>query len=206
MKRTILLIGIYLFMFQSSDVVFAEITMTVDYENKEAIVYDDETAIARQTFDEYGNFLSVEGEIPNGEVKVFYNDEEMGLKVVCDGLSNLLLEAYVYGFNTECYVYFDDIIIRRYCNTSPYWYSFDSEINQSQIGFTYGSPIKMEENDEWQWSNFIWQNINISYGNIIGWRIFYKDLCGNIYSTNIMSFKIGESIKKHLVGQFFSIL
>jgi hypothetical protein len=57
-------------------------------------------------------------------------------------------------------------------------------------GGVYNSPMKMQENNEWQWSNFSWQNASIPFGTTVGWRIFYMDTSGNINKTDVMSFKI----------------
>ncbi len=51
------------------------------------------------------------------------------------------------------------------------------------------SPMKMQENDQWQWSNFTWQNPEIEKGTI-GWRIYYVDTKGNTIATDVMSFTI----------------
>ena len=57
-------------------------------------------------------------------------------------------------------------------------------------GSLYGSPMKMEENDEWQWSNFTWQNSLIPAETSVDWCICYSDLGGNVNCTDTMSFMI----------------
>ncbi len=54
------------------------------------------------------------------------------------------------------------------------------------------SPLKMQENDQWQWSNFTWQNPEIVQG-IVGWRIYYEDTNGNTIMTDIKSFTVVET-------------
>jgi len=58
----------------------------------------------------------------------------------------------------------------------------------------YGSPIKMQENDQWQWSNFTWRNPFILAGTTVGWRIYYSDTNGNINCTDVMNFTIKPSV------------
>ncbi|MFH1100679.1 MAG: DUF2341 domain-containing protein [Methanobacteriota archaeon] len=52
------------------------------------------------------------------------------------------------------------------------------------------SPLRMQENNLWQWSNFSWQNPSIPAGRSVGWRIYYNDTSGNIVSTPVMSFTV----------------
>lgn len=58
---------------------------------------------------------------------------------------------------------------------------------------TYGSPMKMQNNSQWQWSNFTWQNPTIPEGRLVGWRIWYQNKAGNVNATGIMSFFINVS-------------
>jgi hypothetical protein len=60
-------------------------------------------------------------------------------------------------------------------------------------GDSYRYPMKMQENDQWQWSNFTWQNQSIPVGTIVGWQIYYIDTSGNANATDIMSFTIREN-------------
>lgn len=62
------------------------------------------------------------------------------------------------------------------------------------ISGQYGSPMKLIENDDWQWVNFTWQNLSISAGTIVGWSIYFMDISGNINKTDIMIFKITDKI------------
>jgi parallel beta-helix repeat protein len=73
---------------------------------------------------------------------------------------------------------------------SPFTFiTVGSEEYQSTI---YDSPLKMQENNQWQWSNFTWQNSAILNGTVVGWRIYYLDTSGNVNCTDIMSFIIGK--------------
>jgi len=67
-------------------------------------------------------------------------------------------------------------------------------VEQSYAGgdSLYGSPLKMEENELWQWSNFTWMNPEIPNGTVVGWRIYYMDTSGNVNGTDGMSFTIAE--------------
>jgi subtilisin family serine protease len=76
-------------------------------------------------------------------------------------------------------------------NSPSTFMTIGSEENQSG-GIAYGSPLKMQENNEWQWSNFTWQNPTIPNGTRVSWKIYYRDTCGNTNCTDIMSFFIGE--------------
>jgi len=63
------------------------------------------------------------------------------------------------------------------------------EPEQSRISIAkYGSPIQMQNDSQWQWSNFTWVNSTLPLGKTIGWRIYYCDGSGNINHTDIMSF------------------
>ncbi len=75
MKKTLVLVSMFLFFLQIANIAFSEVTMSVDYENRKAVVYDGDVEIAQQTFDEHGNFLSIDGKIPNGKVNVTFNEE-----------------------------------------------------------------------------------------------------------------------------------
>ncbi len=57
-----------------------------------------------------------------------------------------------------------------------------------------GSPLQMQKNNQWQWSNFTWENPSISIGTQVGWRIYYNDTSGNVNYTPAMSFTI---VKDH---------
>ena len=52
----------------------------------------------------------------------------------------------------------------------------------------------MQENTEWQWSNFTWQNPDVTMGRTVGWRIYYTNIAGNASVTNIMSFSIRNEV------------
>lgn len=73
---------------------------------------------------------------------------------------------------------------------SPSTFSFFG--SEQSLVRTYGSPMKMQENSQWQWSNFTWQNQSIPDGTHVGWRIYYMDSSGNTNHTDIMSFTIVE--------------
>jgi len=80
------------------------------------------------------------------------------------------------------------------CHCSSYCTQVYAEVNYTLTGTAskYDSPMKMQENDQWQWSNFTWQNASIPVGTTVGWRIYYNDTSGNVNCTDIMSFTIGE--------------
>jgi hypothetical protein len=55
----------------------------------------------------------------------------------------------------------------------------------------HGSPIDMGDVSlTWVWSNFTWQNVLVSEGTTVSWRIYYEDAAGNWNATDIMSFTI----------------
>jgi len=83
-------------------------------------------------------------------------------------------------------LYFDNILVRNWTSgAEPSWSGFGEEEFQ-----LYNSPMKMQENDQWQWSNFTWHNSNVSIWEKIGWRIYYMDTSGNINCTDVMEFTI----------------
>ncbi|MFH1101023.1 MAG: LamG domain-containing protein, partial [Methanobacteriota archaeon] len=77
----------------------------------------------------------------------------------------------------------------------------EEEIFQSSS--TYGSPMDMEHNNQWQWSNFTWQNPNIPEETTVSWRIYYEDTSGNVICTNIMNFYIGIPMLFLISGNCF---
>jgi len=106
------------------------------------------------------------------------------------------LKMKVRGSNSGCYgsqeyhLYW--FFVSEYADIGPSWNSFGNEQNSSVGETQYGSPLKMIENDEWQWANFTWQNSSIPNGTIIGWKIYFKDTNGNINCTDIMTFKVNS--------------
>jgi len=67
-----------------------------------------------------------------------------------------------------------------------------NEISSSG-GTRYGSPMDLDSAPgQWVWTNFTWQNPEISEGTQVGWKIYYVDLGGNVVDTDIMSFEIGS--------------
>jgi len=87
------------------------------------------------------------------------------------------------------------ICVGKFKETEPSWTGFGcEEIMDLQNQGMHGSPLKMQENNLWQWSNFSWQNSLIPGGTIVGWRIYYQDTSGNFNSTEIMSFKLSNDL------------
>jgi hypothetical protein len=85
----------------------------------------------------------------------------------------------------------DWIALRMYHASEPTWATPGTPEVRSNAGY-YGSPMKMQENSQWQWSNFTWHNPDVLPGTVVGWKIYYNDTSGNINCTNIMSFFIAE--------------
>ena len=90
--------------------------------------------------------------------------------------------------------YVDSWFVSNYSSIEPFWLDYGTEQTYGRNGGSYGSPMKMQENDEWQWSNFTWQNPDIPTGTVVGWRIYYSDTGGQVNKTDVMSFRIGVSI------------
>ncbi len=66
-----------------------------------------------------------------------------------------------------------------------------SEQSADAVGqIVYGSPMMLQENDQWQWSNFTWQNPDIPEDTTVGWTITYVDESGNEATTDVLSFKV----------------
>jgi len=99
--------------------------------------------------------------------------------------------------NGGCEWHTDYWFIRNYTSVEPIWNSFGNEQSHGGEG-AYGSPMKMEENNQWQWSNFTWQNLNIPTGTTVGWRIYYQDTSGNVNYTDIMAFSIKALISVNI--------
>ncbi|MCD6300072.1 MAG: hypothetical protein J7L78_02740, partial [Dehalococcoidales bacterium] len=98
-------------------------------------------------------------------------------------------------------IYWDNIFIRKYVATEPNWDSFESEQNHSsESEKQYGSPLKMQENNQWQWANFTWQNASILNGTVVGWRIYFMDTSGNVNHTQIMSFYVGDFVSPEITN------
>jgi hypothetical protein len=77
--------------------------------------------------------------------------------------------------------------VAKWVNSSqPSWNNFEEE--------QYNTFMKMQKNNEWQWSNFTWQYTSISTGTKIGWKINFIDTSGNINCTDIMSFEINDDL------------
>jgi hypothetical protein len=55
---------------------------------------------------------------------------------------------------------------------------------------TYGSPMNMTKNSNWQWSNFTWSNCSVVAGTRIVWRIYYNDTVNNQNATDIQVFDV----------------
>lgn len=58
------------------------------------------------------------------------------------------------------------------------------------IGF-YNSPMNMTKDNNWQWSNFTWQNSSVATNTTVGWKIYYNDTSNNINGTAINTFCVG---------------
>ena len=118
------------------------------------------------------------------------------------------LGSGIYEANSYYYSYSDKIDEARVSvvQRTPQWISteynnqndpanftiFSAEEQYTQAwGTKYGSPIQMQKNNQWQWSNFTWRNSDVAPGSVVGWRIYYNDTSGNANCTDIMSFRIG---------------
>jgi len=88
----------------------------------------------------------------------------------------------------------DWMAIANCVHPSPYWNDYSDEFQKNYYLNKYESPTKMQENNLWQWSNFTWQNPEISNGTQVGWRIYFIDTSGNVNCTDIMNFSIGQEI------------
>jgi len=92
---------------------------------------------------------------------------------------------------------FDWWFVAKYDSSEPSWNAFENEVSESIAmadTTTYNSPMDIDEvADEWVWTNFTWQNSDISTGTEVSWKIYYMDASGNIANTGIMSFTITES-------------
>jgi len=77
-------------------------------------------------------------------------------------------------------------------NDPSHFITAGPEENRSNLA--YGSPMKMQDSKQWQWSNFTWCNPSISNGTTIGWKIYYQDTAGNVNCTDIMSFQVTGNI------------
>jgi hypothetical protein len=60
---------------------------------------------------------------------------------------------------------------------------------------TYNSPMNMNKDSNWQWSNFTWQNTSVD-DTIVGWKIYYNDTSNNINGTNVMTFNVSTPPKE----------
>jgi hypothetical protein len=127
-----------------------------------------------------------------GEEVKWYAGSPNYLRSYCEG-SNSGCDAHV-----EYHYYW--MFIANYVDIEPSWDGFGSEHDVDSITDTYGSPLKMQENGEWQWSNFTWQNPAILGGTTVGWRIYYSDTDGNINYTDILSFSVtDEELPPHTI-------
>ena len=54
----------------------------------------------------------------------------------------------------------------------------------------YGSPMRLQETTQWQWTNFTWHNPTTPQGTTVSWKITYQDTSGNTNQTSTMSFTI----------------
>ncbi|MCD6477950.1 MAG: hypothetical protein J7K87_03020, partial [Candidatus Aenigmarchaeota archaeon] len=65
----------------------------------------------------------------------------------------------------------------------------------------YSSPMKMTENNQWQWANFTWDNDSISSG-VVCWRVYANDTSGNenvttpdqCFTVSVCSVSMGFSL------------
>ncbi|HEC77005.1 MAG TPA: DUF2341 domain-containing protein [Thermoplasmatales archaeon] len=129
--------------------------------------------------------------IPSSVNKQFFaggphNTGNSGIVFEWNSSSNYLRWKYAgsHFSDTDSWIeyYFYWVFIAKYADPEPSWTG------------KYGSPMKMQENNEWQWSNFTWGNPSIPAGTKVGWRIYYMDTSGNINCTDIMSFVVTPDV------------
>jgi len=89
--------------------------------------------------------------------------------------------------------------------SSPETFAIFGNEQSKSGGESYGAPMKMDENDIWQWSNFTWQNLSISAGTTVDWRIYYRDTSGNVNCTDIMSFRINQPPEADADGPYTGV-
>jgi parallel beta-helix repeat protein len=74
-----------------------------------------------------------------------------------------------------------------------YWYQASGDFMFEEYESFYNSPMNMTKDNNWQWSNFTWQNSSVSEGSIVGWRIYYNDTSNNQNGTDVATFRIRDT-------------
>jgi len=61
--------------------------------------------------------------------------------------------------------------------------------------------IDMNDSNVWKWTNFTWDNLSVSKGTVVSWKIYFKDIYGNVNATDEMFFIINRAPKWKNIGQ-----
>jgi outer membrane protein assembly factor BamB len=76
-------------------------------------------------------------------------------------------------------------------NESGNWQNFTDNL--------YGSPINLNNQTGYSWSNFTWQNSSI-INKTVSWKIYYKDNASQYNVTNTLDFWSGGALRGELSG------
>jgi len=130
----------------------------------------------------------------NSTISGTINPETEGLNIgTSKDNNNYWMNGKIDEIHISDMVRSDDWIKTEYNNmASPSTFAIVGYEVARSGGEKYGSPMDLDSGaDEWVWSNFTWQNPDITEGTTISWRIYYVDSSRNEIATDIMSFDVG---------------
>ena len=89
----------------------------------------------------------------------------------------------------------DGIIISAYWKDNAglmyAWLSTNESGEWKNYTGTYGSPIVFSSSSGW--SNFTWQNLSLSNGTVVAWKIYANDTSGNVNVTEERNFTLVDT-------------
>jgi len=125
-------------------------------------------------------------------VKFYINNTLKATGTLTGTPAKLSIAVGTYAGYTFMPILLDNIRVRQFTATEP-----TASVGTEESKPSYGSPLMMQQNNQWQWSNFTWSNSSVPEGSVVGWRIYYNDTSGNENVTDIQTFTVNVSPNPH---------